>query len=459
MATEMWPRRWNPPTPKDKRKTWDSGAARCCCSLAVDHYSFARAPSAASKLASLDNKFHLGNHAYMGEIKSNKFIHFLKHFSKEIFIALVLAVVAAIAIEIYKDYERQSVLENNKKLVAKIIVSDNDGNIICRGSGVFISPDGKLVTNYHVIEEVIEKSGKCYAKLSSGACFFYKRVISYSKKFDLAILEFDAKDIPFINLKKIHEIKTGDQVITIGSPMGLEASVSEGIISNPEIKDGDHEVIQFTAPISSGNSGGGLFNRKGDLLGVTTKTLVPHDSQNTTQNLNFAIPEKYIEQTMSDKGVEISKNSAPWYFSQGMIYKNNKEFKKAAECFKQSIDLDPEFAPAYINNSLIYYEMGDFESQLNILEEASNKVPDNAEILLYLAAAYEDTGEFEKALAEYKKAVKVKPSDKDALFNVCLLSIMLKKESQIDGYWTKLSELDKGLAAEIKLLMERINNQ
>jgi hypothetical protein len=391
----------------------------------------------------------------MSENKSSKFIHFLKHFSKEIFIALVLAIVAAIGVEIYDDLEKQSVLKNNSKAIATIIVLDKEGNKIGTGSGVFISADGKLVTNYHVLEE----AGSCYAKLSTGACFFLKRVISFSKKLDLAILEFDAKDMPFINLKKINEIKSGDQVITIGSPMGLEASVSEGIISNPERKDGDHEVIQFTAPISSGNSGGGLFNRKGDLLGVTTKTLVPHDSQNTTQNLNFAIPEKYIEQTMSDDGVEISKNSAPWYFSQGMIYKNNKEFKKAAECFKQSIELDPEFAPAYINISLIYYEMGDFESQLNILEEASNKVPDNAEILLYLAAAYEDTGEFEKALAEYKKAVKVKPSDKDALFNVCLLSIMLKQESQIDGYWTKLSELDKGLAAEIKLLMERINNQ
>ena len=205
-------------------------------------------------------------------LKNQELLKFAKKFTKEIIIALVLAIVAAVMIEFYLDYSKKNMLENNAKAVAKLIVYNAKKEIISTASGVFISPDGKLVTNYHVINNAYSSID---AKLSSGAYYKVKDLIGVSKKHDLAILQFEAKEVPFIKIRKVDRIAIGDSVFTIGSPLGLEKSVSEGIISNPQRKVGDIELIQFTAPISSGNSGGGLFTKNGIIIGITSNSIIP----------------------------------------------------------------------------------------------------------------------------------------------------------------------------------------
>ena len=122
-----------------------------------------------------------------------------------------------------------------------------------------------------------------------------KRIASVSKALDLAILEVGQAQQP-VKIVSIERVGVGDKVVAIGNPRGLEGSVSEGIISAIRGTEGV-QVLQITAPISPGSSGGPLFSAAGEVVGVTTATL--RDSQ----SLNFAVPAVLLL-TLRDKGRE-----------------------------------------------------------------------------------------------------------------------------------------------------------
>lgn len=114
-----------------------------------------------------------------------------------------------------------------------------------------------------------------------------------SKALDLAVLKVQRKGAA-LAIADITTIPIGSKIVAIGNPKGLEGSVSEGIVSGIRDEEG-LSIIQITAPISPGSSGGPLFNEKGVVVGITTATI------RNAQNLNFAIPAKYLK-TLRTKG-------------------------------------------------------------------------------------------------------------------------------------------------------------
>ncbi len=322
---------------------------------------------------------------------------------------------------------------------------------IATGSGIFISPNGKLVTNSHVIEGY----STVRAKLSSGAYYVLKGVVGASKRHDLAILQFEANDVPYVRIKKIDKVTIGESVFTIGSPLGLEKTVTEGIISNPERKDGDIELIQFTAPISSGNSGGGLFNQKGIILGITSNTILPTRTDEAVQNINFAVPIKYVEKASTGNDIEFTENSPDYFYSEGVIYNNKKEYDKAEESFKSAIQTDSQYANAYIDLGDVYYKTGKCEEEVNVLLYAQKLMPNNPDVNFSLATAYEDISEYRLAIETYEKVLKYRPDDKDALDNVCLLYIIIGQNRNAIEHIKQLSKLDVGMSNELDILVKR----
>jgi hypothetical protein len=165
--------------------------------------------------------------------------------------------------------------------VVSIIMSDKEGHPLAQGSGFVISKDGRIVTNYHVI-----KSG-CSAimKLPNGAFFAVDGVLAFDKHRDVAIIKAHGNDFRALTLGDSARLQVGQQVIAIGSPLSLESTVSNGIISAIRtVEEEGGKFVQITAPISPGSSGGPLFNMAGEVVGITTAGLVGGE------NLNFAIP-------------------------------------------------------------------------------------------------------------------------------------------------------------------------
>lgn len=170
-------------------------------------------------------------------------------------------------------------------------VYDDSGNILGTGSGFIVESSGVAVTNFHVIERAY--SAKAF--LSNGEELEVSKVLNYDKYKDIAILQLKGDNLPAITIGDSDQIIVGQKVLAIGSPQGLENTISNGIISSKERIIHGQRLIQTTTPISPGSSGGALLNYFGEVIGVTT--LYIKDGQ----NLNFAIPINEVKNMLSEK--------------------------------------------------------------------------------------------------------------------------------------------------------------
>ena len=145
-------------------------------------------------------------------------------------------------------------------------------------------PNGTyLATNFHVVEAAH------LITLKKGSRSYNARVMFGDKDLDFAILLVSGEFFPITETANSDSIRIGDRVYAIGSPLGLENSISEGIVSGKRLLN-DIPVIQTTAPISKGNSGGGLFDKNAKLIGITTFKLIGGE------NLNFALDISFIKE-------------------------------------------------------------------------------------------------------------------------------------------------------------------
>ena len=159
----------------------------------------------------------------------------------------------------------------------------NQGELIATGSGFVAFGRDMLVTNSHVIDGADE----ILAKSDQGDEYALDKIYAVDAKKDLAILGFSSPtDLPPLTARTNGGVMRVEPVVAIGSPKGLLNTVSVGNVSALYTEEGTR-YIQFTAPVSSGSSGGALFDNNGEVVGITTSVL--SDSEDTVQNLNFAI--------------------------------------------------------------------------------------------------------------------------------------------------------------------------
>lgn len=172
--------------------------------------------------------------------------------------------------------------EELSKLAASVVmlqVFDQSGQCFKSGSGVIISDKGYVLTNLHVVN-----GGRRYGILLEDEpnIFYTDELIKYHQDYDLAILRMEKCRPPIPIYRRSKMLARGQKVVAIGSPLGLFNSVSDGIISG--FRELEHvSMIQFTAPVSHGSSGGALLNMYGELIGLTT------GGYDDGQNLNLAV--------------------------------------------------------------------------------------------------------------------------------------------------------------------------
>jgi hypothetical protein len=172
-------------------------------------------------------------------------------------------------------------VKRSSDAVVLIVISNSTGLETALGSGFLISADGEIVTNYHVIKE----AHSAIVKLSNGAFFPVSGVLASDADKDLAIIKVGGRNLPFLALGNIDKLHVGDHVVAIGSPLGLEGTASDGIVSALR-NVSNQDWIQTTAPVSHGNSGGPLLDMSNHVVGVITWGV----NIELGQNLNFALP-------------------------------------------------------------------------------------------------------------------------------------------------------------------------
>jgi hypothetical protein len=173
--------------------------------------------------------------------------------------------------------------------VVSIAAWDRSGKEIGAGSGFIISDDGFIVTSFHVLESAY----KAMVEIKEGE-FQEAAFIKGIPSLDIAVLKIDAQSLPFLSIGDSERLVKGQSVVVLGNPAGFERSISEGIISAIRSKD-NMKIIQMTAPVSMGSSGGPVINEFGEVVGITTLASFK------AQNLNFAIPINYLIEIINGK--------------------------------------------------------------------------------------------------------------------------------------------------------------
>jgi hypothetical protein len=161
------------------------------------------------------------------------------------------------------------------------------------GTGFVVRADGWIATNLHVIV------GGPHVKvtlrdLRGDRELEVVEVLAASPEHDLALLRVQAHGLPVVSLGDSDAMRPGDSVVAIGNPLGLEDTVSNGLVSARRTLDAGVEVLQISAPIAPGSSGGPIFNDRGEVIGVATAVL------EQGQNLNFGMPARYLVPMMKD---------------------------------------------------------------------------------------------------------------------------------------------------------------
>jgi S1-C subfamily serine protease len=192
-------------------------------------------------------------------------------------------------------------LKKVSRAMASVLADTTDGKTTNQGSGFFIDSTGRLVTNYHVIED----ASSAIVKTSDGGFYKVEGTVAVDKKHDLAILKVVGANFAYVSLGDSDAATIGEKVYAVGSPLGLEATVSDGIVSS--IREVDQvRLIQTGAPLSHGSSGGPLLNVHGQVIGVTTLQI------EGGQNLNFAVPSNLIRPLLlSEKVTPFAPTLAP----------------------------------------------------------------------------------------------------------------------------------------------------
>ena len=220
------------------------------------------------------------------------------------------------------------------------------------GSGVIISKDGYILTNNHVVNTSstssfyqVSQANKVTVKLYNDETTYDAKIIGTDETTDLAVIKIEKDNLPAAELGDSDSIQVGEFSMAIGNPLGMESTVTAGIISaaNREItSDGKQfTVIQTDAAINSGNSGGALVNSKGEVIGINTLKI----SGSGIEGIGFAIPinstTKIYEQLISDgkvkrpyigiSGRDIDEQTAKQYNLVEGVYVVSVEQFSAAE--------------------------------------------------------------------------------------------------------------------------------
>jgi len=211
----------------------------------------------------------------------------IKHSTSLVFSVFFLFCVATVA----TAQTPQQIAQKAFRSTVLLVMEDANGQPLSLGSGFFVG-DGQIATNLHVVEG----AARGYAKLvGQETKFNIEGYTAIDEKRDLIILKVTAFGAQVISLGNSDLVQVGETVYAVGNPHGLEGTFSDGIISSIR-PIGTDKLIQITAPLSPGSSGGPVLNRRGKVIGVSVLTI------RDGQNLNFAIPSNYLKNLLTKVG-------------------------------------------------------------------------------------------------------------------------------------------------------------
>ena len=312
---------------------------------------------------------------------------------------------------------------------------DSRGEKLTRGSGFFIEGD-RIVTNRHVIEGAY----RAEVHSSTGAVYPVKGVLAVDAEGDIALLKID---VPANQIRPLQLDKTspqeGESVVVIGNPLGLEGSVTNGIVSAVRDIPTFGRIIQITAPISSGSSGSPVVNMQGQVIGIATLQITGG------QSVNFAIPSERISQLQVTTMTSLSelvamsgrnkRAKAVQFFRDGLSFLSKDDCEKALPYFEKAVDSDSNYAEAWAQAGFCNEKLGKHAEALEASKKAVSLRP-SAESYFNIGLASFYLKQYKEAAEAYRQSIKLDPyNSADAYYALGLVyRDWSKPEDEIQAY-------------------------
>jgi len=353
-----------------------------------------------------------------------------------------------------------------------ILTYDIHGKELGQGSGFFINEKGDVITNRHVLVG----AARAEVRTSGGKVYPVKKIVAEDEAGDLVRVSVDIPREWVQHLSLSTSMPAvGEKVVVIGNPLGLEQTVSDGIVSATREVPGFGNIIQITAPLSSGSSGSPVVNLRGEVIGVATFIVTEG------QNLNFAVPAERVARLAPGPGETLAEWAAgtreEWVAlaevasRKGLASLSAGDYEVALSYFELAVAIDPRDAETWFRIGVCRAELGRYKEAMGAFTEAIRINPDDAEAHYNLGAAYQDLGLHQEAIASYKEAIRINPDygeaylglavaayklairinpdDAEAHYNLGLVYLITgDRDSALDEYKI-LRELDRDMANKL----------
>ena len=285
---------------------------------------------------------------------------------------------------------------------------DARGEKLSRGSGFFVEAD-RIVTNRHVLEGAY----RAEVHSSTGAVFPVRGVLAVDAEGDIALLKIDTPATPItpLPLDKTSP-QEGESIVVIGNPLGLEGSVTNGIVSAVRDIPTFGRIIQITAPISSGSSGSPVVNMQGQVIGIATLQITGG------QSVNFAIPSERISQlqvaslmSLADLVATTGRNKrakAVQFFRDGLSFLSKDDCEKALPYFEKAVESDSNYAEAWAQSGFCNEKLGRHAEALEASKKAVSLRP-SAESYFNIGLASFYLKQYKDAAEGYRQSIKLDP--------------------------------------------------
>ncbi|HVS87974.1 MAG TPA: tetratricopeptide repeat-containing serine protease family protein [Candidatus Acidoferrum sp.] len=283
------------------------------------------------------------------------------------------------------------------------------GSVIAKGSAVAVAPS-EVVTNRHVIEDGVS------FRLKRGDHTWPATITHLDPDHDLCQLEVQGLTVAPVQVRPSATLAIGERVYAIGSPEGLELTLSEGLISGLREYE-NARLIQTSAAISPGSSGGGLFDAHGRLVGITSFYL------KEGQNLNFVLPGEWVAALSKRESPGKIEPKSPFFetllwFQLGYAFEETGDHEDAVWAYKEVIRMEPDDARAWYNLGVAYGNLRRYEEEIKAYQEAIRLQPTLPDAWNNLGIASGKLGRRDEEIKALKEAIRLKPDDAVASYNL-----------------------------------------
>lgn len=364
-------------------------------------------------------------------------------------IGLYIFAVFAISASAQNELTADQIFDKVNNSVVVINAYDKAGNQY-QGSGVVLSTNGLIITNYHVCSDANRIDIKHYSKEYKNAEIYLK-----DEAKDLLVLKIYSADFTPIHVSSSATLRSGQRIYAVGSPEGYENSISEGIISGFRFDEHGNKLVQMTAPITEGSSGGALLNSRGELIGLSVSG--QHEG-----NLYFAIPSDYIVSLAGSDNVTMAENKEEVnYYDEGTLAKENQNYREAEMYFTKHLEKFSYDVKAYFSRGYSRTKLKEYRKAISDFDKAIEFDPDDAQSYFFRGNCHYSLMEYDESVADYSKAIELDPDYGEFYFNRGYAYYKLKMYNEAVADWDKCiaynPDYAKELTNKIKSAKEKLN--